>query len=410
MTQYFTDFSEYTADAQPSDWTSRWHAPTSWNVIDSAGATGGKLLRVSKSTLSRTAVTWNEVDADPNRATAEVLMRLSISSQVSSAYYLGPASRVAGAVGEETGYYGPLVTASFNGRNAIGKYDAGSPTEIAVQNAEWTAETFYWIRFQVSGTALRMRRWAGTVGDEPATWNLDTTDAAVSAAGAVGFIGVADTTYDVDLIGVGTDGDPAPSEAVSGPTTYTLSTSVVGEGSITLDPAGGTYDANTVVAATAVPATGWSFNSWSGDLTGATNPQNVTMDANKSITATFTEDAAPPATPTNLNLTPGDGQVFAEWSPSAGATGHRVYTNTVDNFGTATQVGADLGAAADSLLIESLTNGEQVWVYVTAFNAEGESSPASASATPTASPPPPPLPPGRAKLVLQRRVGGVWTP
>ena len=31
----------------------------------------------------------------------------------------------------------------------------------------------------------------------------------------------------------------------------------------------------------------WEFISWSGNLTGTTNPQNLTMNANKSVTATF---------------------------------------------------------------------------------------------------------------------------
>jgi formylglycine-generating enzyme required for sulfatase activity len=69
---------------------------------------------------------------------------------------------------------------------------------------------------------------------------------------------------------------------------YTLSTNVVGNGSITLDPTGGTYDYGTVVTVEATPDTGWSFDSWSGDLTGSTNPTTITMDGDKSITATFT--------------------------------------------------------------------------------------------------------------------------
>ena len=39
---------------------------------------------------------------------------------------------------------------------------------------------------------------------------------------------------------------------------------------------------------TATPAAGWTFAGWSGDLTGSTNPQTITIDANKVVTATFT--------------------------------------------------------------------------------------------------------------------------
>jgi uncharacterized repeat protein (TIGR02543 family) len=71
------------------------------------------------------------------------------------------------------------------------------------------------------------------------------------------------------------------------PNTFTLTTSVVGAGSISLNPAGGTYNSGTVVTVTATPNAGNTFVGWSGDLAGSTNPQNLTMNANKSVTATF---------------------------------------------------------------------------------------------------------------------------
>ena len=40
---------------------------------------------------------------------------------------------------------------------------------------------------------------------------------------------------------------------------------------------------------TATPATGYEFSGWSGDITGTSNPASITMDANKNVTATFTE-------------------------------------------------------------------------------------------------------------------------
>ncbi|MCP5105012.1 MAG: PKD domain-containing protein [bacterium] len=70
---------------------------------------------------------------------------------------------------------------------------------------------------------------------------------------------------------------------------YTLTTNTVGNGSITLNPPGGTYNDGTVVTVTAVPDSGWEFTGWSGDLSGSTNPTTITMDADKTVTATFTE-------------------------------------------------------------------------------------------------------------------------
>jgi uncharacterized repeat protein (TIGR02543 family) len=44
-----------------------------------------------------------------------------------------------------------------------------------------------------------------------------------------------------------------------------------------------------VVALTAVPAASWTFQGWSGYVTGTQNPASITMDANKTVTATFTQ-------------------------------------------------------------------------------------------------------------------------
>jgi uncharacterized repeat protein (TIGR02543 family) len=72
------------------------------------------------------------------------------------------------------------------------------------------------------------------------------------------------------------------------PLARTLAVAKTGSGTVTLDPAGGTYDAGTVVTLTATPAAGYSFTGWSGDLGGITNPVPITMDKDKTVTATFT--------------------------------------------------------------------------------------------------------------------------
>jgi parallel beta-helix repeat protein len=79
---------------------------------------------------------------------------------------------------------------------------------------------------------------------------------------------------------------------------YDLTVTTVGQG--TVDPTGGTYDEDTVVTLTATADSGWVFSGWSGDLTGSTNPETITMDSAKSVTATF-----------STQLTPGDYYVDA---------------------------------------------------------------------------------------------------
>jgi hypothetical protein len=76
---------------------------------------------------------------------------------------------------------------------------------------------------------------------------------------------------------------------VNAPPQYTLtvSTAGTGSGSVTLDPPGGTYDEGTVVTLTASPDAGSTFAGWSGAVTGTTSSVTVTMDGEKTVTATF---------------------------------------------------------------------------------------------------------------------------
>jgi concanavalin A-like lectin/glucanase superfamily protein/List-Bact-rpt repeat protein/flagellar hook capping protein FlgD len=69
--------------------------------------------------------------------------------------------------------------------------------------------------------------------------------------------------------------------------TFTLTVTPPVHGTVTLDPPGGTYDSNSVVVATAVPDAEYGFAGWSGDASGPTNPASVTMNSNKTITASF---------------------------------------------------------------------------------------------------------------------------
>jgi len=74
-----------------------------------------------------------------------------------------------------------------------------------------------------------------------------------------------------------------------GPVSYTLITAAVPQAGGAVSGAG-TYNAGTVVPVTTSPNPGWSFTGWSGDLSSTTNPQNITMNSNKSVTANFTQN------------------------------------------------------------------------------------------------------------------------
>jgi uncharacterized repeat protein (TIGR02543 family) len=68
--------------------------------------------------------------------------------------------------------------------------------------------------------------------------------------------------------------------------TYKLTIAAV-NGTVTKNPNQLMYDYGSTVELTAAPATGYHFVNWSGDASGTANPINVTMDADKNITANF---------------------------------------------------------------------------------------------------------------------------
>ena len=93
------------------------------------------------------------------------------------------------------------------------------------------------------------------------------------------------------LYGLGSDGEAIGdlNWATNTPVTVSLTVAVVDSGSVTLSPPpiGLTYDPGTVVTLTAIPEANWEFLEWTGDLTGNNNPDSLTMDGHKSVTAIF---------------------------------------------------------------------------------------------------------------------------
>ena len=84
--------------------------------------------------------------------------------------------------------------------------------------------------------------------------------------------------------------DAAKSVTATFSAQYTLFLTTIGTGTIAPQPApvAGKYAAGTVVTLTATPDPGFLFTSWSGACSGSNATCSVTMDAAKSVTATFT--------------------------------------------------------------------------------------------------------------------------
>ena len=95
---------------------------------------------------------------------------------------------------------------------------------------------------------------------------------------------------------------------------YSLSSSVSsGSGTISRSPDQLSYSAGTPVTLTANAASGYSFTGWSGDATGTANPITVTMNGNKTVTASFAaiDYGEPKSTHTWLDFPAGTSNVLA---------------------------------------------------------------------------------------------------
>lgn len=134
------------------------------------------------------------------------------------------------------------------------------------------------------------------------------------------------------------------------PTCYSLTktSSPVAGGTILASPApncGSDYLAGTVVRLTASPATNYTFKNWTGNASGTVSPVNVTMDANKSVTANFTPRVVllDPKSPPDISVWT---NVF-HWTGVPGAT---YYILNIYNSSAATIYSQSVTTAAGSCI------------------------------------------------------------
>ena len=149
-------------------------------------------------------------------------------------------------------------------------------------------------------------------------------------------------------------------------TSCTLSTSVTGSGSITVSPSGTVFTCGTQLTITAVPATYFSLTGFGGALSGTTNPQTLTLNANSTVSADFAQTSYPinittvgpgsvaanptdtgngyaPGTLVQLTATPNSGAFFTGFSGDlTGATNPQSLTVNATSNVTATFVAATI--------------------------------------------------------------------
>ncbi len=246
-----------------------------------------------------------------------------------------------------------------------------------------------------TGSALYLRvARAGT------TWTLSTSGNGTTWTTAGSFT-QASTVSSVGVYG-GNAGSPAPAytalvdylfetsapispEDGSGtPADYTLTTNTSGPGSITRSPDKPSYTPGEAVTLTAVPSAGSTFTGWSGGATGGANPTVVTMNADTTVTASFSGAAAGPVI-AGVQATPSQGSAVVTWTTDVASTSSVSAGPTtayeLGAYGSATLV------TAHSVTITGLSPGTTYHYRVASTNGGGQTSTgADATFTTTSAP------------------------
>jgi hypothetical protein len=171
----------------------------------------GSIISAS-STSALEALELSAVSSDADRDDAEILVKFRTSSLISTAYR-ACAVRIQGV---NTHYNACYRSGTTGIRIRQGNVEIGSITITL------SASTWYWIRLRVNGSDVKVSVWAD--GGSESGWGYEGTNSVVTGVGDVGIWNHANGgVFDVDTVGVGTNGDTAPSSAGGGYTHPTLS-------------------------------------------------------------------------------------------------------------------------------------------------------------------------------------------
>lgn len=218
MTQYFTDFSEYSVndDVRNADWSEIWDTFFSVEVLNDGN--DNFLAVASDGSSSLSLLRWDDPESSAN---TEILALLSFEEHdhgITQSHYAN-ASRVADPSSSQDAWrLGGYATDTL----VIQSVEGGSSTTHASESMSFTGSTLYWFKSQSDGDFHRIKWWEDGTG-EPGTWNLEVEETVVSSSGDSGFLLDYTTKVHIYRFGVGTNGDTAPSVGVQVPTGLTVS-------------------------------------------------------------------------------------------------------------------------------------------------------------------------------------------
>jgi regulation of enolase protein 1 (concanavalin A-like superfamily) len=226
------DFSDYTVDQQPSDWTSRFAVGTNtFTVIPTPSEvehpTCTQSAYLDKSVAARVLYSWDDI---PEHTDIDVISKFHVPlGQANREYYFAVHVRASGSDGNETSYH-LVAPAGTNYDLRIRKYIDSASSDVSVAQVKVYDGYAYFVRFQVIGTNLKAKLWRDNQ-EEPYEWAIETTDSEISSgtwAGLGSFSGPTD--YYTDYFSAGLEGASPefPAGKFSGDTTFGSITPSIG--------------------------------------------------------------------------------------------------------------------------------------------------------------------------------------
>lgn len=219
MAQFFNDFSEYPPNTKLDGGAYDWAvvsgaADYTFEARENALAPSGVGLYVQRSGfVGATLWRWNGV---PDAANVEVLIKWYTATTAADGGRTAPGSPAARLTPAGDGYWGGTTSAG-GAANTWQEIRRFSGNTLISQGGLFTMQGNR-VRnhlFRANGSSLVFTGWWDDEA-KPASPTLSATHAGVSAAGGVGFRRQESGGYAMWIlgIGVGTDGDPAPTAPI----------------------------------------------------------------------------------------------------------------------------------------------------------------------------------------------------
>jgi hypothetical protein len=193
VTEFYTDFHEYTTGVAPDDWTASWNtADVTYTVLESGGS---KYLKIDKTASTRSLLSWDQLGTFADGEITARIKGVGRSASTASLVMNSTVLRGGGGTGSENAYRS-LMDRDLVG-SGIGKITAGSASTLdSSTTPTWSLTEWWWTKHQTIGTTVRMKVWLdGT--EEPSAWTHEAVDA-THASGLCGMM-VFDSGNDMEV-------------------------------------------------------------------------------------------------------------------------------------------------------------------------------------------------------------------